>query len=444
MRHRHRLPQLDAARPFLADGGLETTLIFHRGLDLPCFAAFDLLRDAGGRDELRAYFAPYLALARERGVGFVLDTATWRANPDWARRLGYSLDDLDAANRSAVALAEEIRAAGEARGRRSSSTASSGRAATATTPATLMSPDEAEAYHARQVATFADSAVDMVTAVTMTNAEEAIGIARAARAHDVPAVISFTLETDGRLPDGQSLRAAIERVDAETGGSVAYFMINCAHPSHFADVLAEDGAWRERIGGLRANASAKSHAELDDARGARRGRSRRARRRARRAAPAPGRRLGARRLLRHRLPPRGGHRPGLDGLGRGPRRARPRAVSLARMWSRVVAVVAGAALAAGGFALGRATADTHAGHDAGVREGHAAGLQEGRALQATGSSPRSIRAAFDAGYAAGANDVFGGFDGGWSLSEPYVVTLARGSGAVTYRIDSRRLARGAR
>jgi homocysteine S-methyltransferase len=128
-----------------------------------------------------------------------------------------------------------------------------------------MSPGEAEAYHGRQVATFADSAVDMVSAVTMTNAEEAIGIARAARAHDVPAVISFTLETDGRLPDGQSLSAAIDRVDTETGGSVAYFMINCAHPSHFADVLADDGAWRERIGGLRANASAKSHAELDDA-----------------------------------------------------------------------------------------------------------------------------------------------------------------------------------
>ena len=114
------------------------------------------------------------------------------------------------------------------------------------------------------------------------------------------------------------------------------------------------------------------------------------------------------------------------------------------MWSRVVAVVAGAAHAARGVAFGPATPDTQARQNAGVREGHAAGLQEGRALQATGSSPRSIRAAFDAGYAAGANDVFGGFDGGWSLSEPYVVTLARGSGAVTYRIDSRRLARGAR
>jgi homocysteine S-methyltransferase len=265
MRHRHRLPQLEAARPFLTDGGLETTLIFHRGLDLPCFAAFALLGDEAGREELRAYFAPYLALARERGVGFVVDTATWRANPDWAHRLGYSPDDLDAANRSAVALAEEIRAAGEAQGTPIVIDGVIGPRGDGYDPGALMSSDEAERYHARQVATFADSAVDMVTAVTMTNAEEAIGIARAARGHDLPAVISFTLETDGRLPDGQPLPDAIARVDAETSGSVAYFMINCAHPSHFADVLDGDGAWRERIGGLRANASAKSHAELDAA-----------------------------------------------------------------------------------------------------------------------------------------------------------------------------------
>jgi homocysteine S-methyltransferase len=265
MRHRHRLPQLDAAHPFLTDGGLETTLIFHRGLDLPCFAAFALLGDEAGRAELRAYFAPYLALARQRRVGFVVDTATWRANPDWAQRLGYSLDDLDAANRSAVALAQEIRAAGEADGTPIVVAGVIGPRGDGYDPRALMSMADAERYHARQVATFAASAVDMVAAVTMTNAEEAIGIARAARAHDVPAVISFTLETDGRLPDGQPLPAAIARVDAETGGSVAYFMINCAHPSHFADVLDGDGAWRERIGGLRANASAKSHAELDEA-----------------------------------------------------------------------------------------------------------------------------------------------------------------------------------
>jgi homocysteine S-methyltransferase len=264
MRHRHHLPQLDAARPFLTDGGLETTLIFHRGLDLPCFAAFDLLKDDRGRDELRTYFEPYLALARERGVGFVLDTATWRANPDWAARLRYSPDDLDAAHRDAVALAEEL-AAGEADGTPIVINGVIGPRGDGYDPDVLMSADDAERYHARQIATFADSATDMVTAVTMTHPEEAIGIARAARDHGLPAVISFTVETDGRLPDGRPLSEAIELVDAETGGSVAYFMINCAHPTHFADVLEEDGAWRERIRGLRANASAKSHAELDEA-----------------------------------------------------------------------------------------------------------------------------------------------------------------------------------
>jgi homocysteine S-methyltransferase len=265
MRHRHRLPQLDAARPFLTDGGLETTLIFHRGLELPCFAAFDLLKDDSGRDELRAYFEAYVALAREHGVGFVLDTVTWRANPDWAGRLGYSLDDLDAANRAAVALAEEIRAAGEAKGTPIVINGVIGPRGDGYDPGEAMSADEAERYHARQVATFAATAVDMVTGVTMTTSEEAIGIARAAREHELPAVVSFTVETDGRLPDGQPLRVAIERVDAQTGGSVAYFMINCAHPTHFAGVLEDGGAWRERIGGVRANASTKSHAELDEA-----------------------------------------------------------------------------------------------------------------------------------------------------------------------------------
>jgi S-methylmethionine-dependent homocysteine/selenocysteine methylase len=265
MRHRHRLPQLDAARPFVTDGGLETTLIFHRGLDLPCFAAFDLVKDDRGRDELRSYFEPYVALARDRGVGFVLDTATWRANPDWAARLGYSLDDLDAANRAAVALAEEIRDVGEAAGTPIVINGVIGPRGDGYDPGELMSAQEAERYHARQIATFADSAADMVTAVTMTHPDEAIGIARAAGDHGLPAVISFTLETDGRLPDGQLLSTAIERVDAETGGAVTYFMINCAHPTHFAGVLEDDGAWHERIGGLRANASAKSHAELDEA-----------------------------------------------------------------------------------------------------------------------------------------------------------------------------------
>jgi S-methylmethionine-dependent homocysteine/selenocysteine methylase len=265
MAYRDRLPQLEADRPFLADGGLETTLIFHRGIDLPHFAAFDLLRTGAGRQELRSYFEPYLALARDREAGMVLDTATWRASPDWAQRLGYSPDDLDAANRAAVALAEELRAAHEDEHTPVVVNGVVGPRGDGYDPAELMSADEAEAYHSRQIATFADTAADMVSAITMTHAEEATGIVRAAGAVDMPVAISFTVETDGRLPSGQALADAIEQVDADTEGAPAYFMINCAHPTHFAHILDDDGAWLDRIGGLRANASAKSHAELDEA-----------------------------------------------------------------------------------------------------------------------------------------------------------------------------------
>jgi homocysteine S-methyltransferase len=264
MRYRDQLPHLHSDRPFIADGGLETTLIFHRGIDLPCFAAFDLLKDDAGRAELHAYFEPYVAIARERGVGLLLDTATWRANPDWARELGYSLDELDEANRRAVALAEEIRAAGEDERTPIVINGVVGPRGDGYDPAELMTAQQAQDYHSRQIETFATTAADMLTAVTMTYPAEAVGIVRAAHAAGLPVAASFTVETDGRLPDGTALKDAVEQVDAETAGAAAYFMINCAHPTHFASVLEEDGGWLDRIGGLRANASTKSHAELDE------------------------------------------------------------------------------------------------------------------------------------------------------------------------------------
>jgi homocysteine S-methyltransferase len=259
------LPQLAGDRVFLTDGGLETTLIFHRGIDLPAFAAFPLLGDEGGRAALRDYFMPYLAAAREQDAGFILDTATWRANPDWGAELGYDAAALDRVNRDAVAFAQALRdAAGDApapilvngvvgpRG--------DGYAADA-----LMAASEALRYHAAQVGAFAAAGVDLVSAITMTYAEEAIGIAGAAAAAGVPVAISFTVETDGRLPSGQALGDAIEQVDAETLAYPAHYMVNCAHPSHFAGAVAGGSAWRDRIAGLRANASALSHAELDEA-----------------------------------------------------------------------------------------------------------------------------------------------------------------------------------
>jgi homocysteine S-methyltransferase len=261
MTYRDQLPQLSGG-VFITDGGMETTLVFHDGLELPCFASFVLLRDAEGRTALRRYFDPYLQIAREHGVGVVLDTPTWRANPDWGDQLGYSRDELAEVNRSAVDLVEELRSSSD-----SSPIVISGCVGPrgdAYHPAELISAEEAERYHATQIGTLSDTAADMVTALTLTYPEEAIGIARAARTAKMPVVISFTVETDGHLPNGQALGDAIEQVDSETDGAVAYFMVNCAHPTHFDDVLESGASWTDRIGGIRANASAKSHAELDE------------------------------------------------------------------------------------------------------------------------------------------------------------------------------------
>ncbi len=230
---RERLPQLTGNTLFVTDGGLETELVFHDGIDLPAFAAFPLLDNPDTRARLRRYYDGYLDIARRHGAGFVIETPTWRANPDWAAQLGYSPEQLDAVNRAAVDLAEEVRAAAKAEGLTAVVSGCVGPRGDGYDPSGAMTADEAERYHAVQIGTFADTSADQVTAITMTNAEEAIGIVRAAAAAGIPAAISFTVETDGRLPTGQPLRAAIEQVDAETGGSAAYFMVNCAHPTHF-------------------------------------------------------------------------------------------------------------------------------------------------------------------------------------------------------------------
>jgi S-methylmethionine-dependent homocysteine/selenocysteine methylase len=262
MGHWDRLPQLDGGL-FLTDGGIETVLIFHEGLDLPAFAAFALLADDDGTAVLRRYYEPYTALAREQGLGFVLESPTWRASPRWAAELGYTGAELDGLNRRAIALMEEIRDEAAADGAPVVISGCIGPQDDGYRPGETLSADAARQYHATQVGTFAGTAADMVTAVTMTYADEAVGISRAARDAGLPAAISFTVETDGRLPSGQPLRDAILQVDDDA--APAYYMINCAHPTHFEAVVAGREPWTERIRGLRANASSKSHAELDEA-----------------------------------------------------------------------------------------------------------------------------------------------------------------------------------
>ena len=263
-KYRHTLPQIGEDL-FLTDGGIETTLIFHEGFDLPDFAAFHLLTTSAGRDALYKYFCTYALLARQYETGLILESATWRSSPDWGTRLGFTPESLAEINRSAIQLLWEIRKEFESERLPMVISGCVGPRGDGYVPDRVMSAQEAEAYHWDQIRTFSGTYADMVTAITMNYAEEAIGIAEASRKLGMPVAISFTLETDGNLPTGQTLKAAIEQVDASTSGYPAYYMINCAHPTHFEHILAEGGKWTERIRGIRANASHRSHAELNEA-----------------------------------------------------------------------------------------------------------------------------------------------------------------------------------
>lgn len=256
------LPQVGGA-PFLTDAGLETCLIFKDGFELPAFAAFVLLDDARGLESLKAYYRGFLQLAASRGTGLVLDAPSWRANPDWGEAIGYDRAALAAVNRRAIDLIAGLRAESPVADQVALN-AVVGPRGDGYRPDALMTAREAQDYHVWQIGCAAEAGADLATGLTMNYVEEAQGIAAAAAEIGLPSVISFTVETDGRLPTGMTLAEAVRRVDDAGGGNVAYYMINCAHPSHFAAVLG-DGELAARIGGIRANASRMSHAELDEA-----------------------------------------------------------------------------------------------------------------------------------------------------------------------------------
>jgi S-methylmethionine-dependent homocysteine/selenocysteine methylase len=263
-KYRQKLPQLQD-NLFLTDGGIETTMIYHEGIDLPFFAVFDLMKTAKGADVLRGYYSRYAAIARANKLGFILESPTWRASADWAAKLGYSDVGLADISRKSIALLESIRKEFETVESPMPISGCIGPRGDGYDPGKLMNESEAEDYHANQAKMFAGTAADMVTAITMTNINEAVGLTRAAKSAGMPVVISFTVETDGRLPSGEAMREAIETVDAKTASGPAYYMVNCAHPTHFEAQLRKDAIWTQRIRGIRANASKLSHAELDKA-----------------------------------------------------------------------------------------------------------------------------------------------------------------------------------
>lgn len=260
----HTLPQQNG-KLFLTDGGLETTLIFHQGHDLPYFAAFDLVKTKQGRAELKKYFETYAALAVSSKNGFILESPTWRASSGWGIKMGYDQEQLAEANRAAIELLKEIKQQYEMPDSPFLISGCIGPHGDGYQIGETLSQEEAMGYHLPQIKTFAESGADFITALTMTYPDEAIGIVNAAKASNIPVVISFTTETDGHLPNGMTLQQAIETVDSTTDNGPAYYMINCAHPDHFRSALEENADWVKRIQGVRANASRMSHAELDEA-----------------------------------------------------------------------------------------------------------------------------------------------------------------------------------
>ncbi|PKH42215.1 homocysteine S-methyltransferase [Nocardioides alpinus] len=255
-----RLPETDAG--WVTDGGLETDLIFHRGLDLPDFAAFPLLDADDGRAVLADYYLAYADVAARAGAGLLLETPTWRANADWGARLGYDAHGLARINRDAVAFLRDL---ADGSGVRDTLVVGALGPRGDGYLAGDLDADRYAGYHRPQLAAFADAGADLATAYTLTTVAEATGIVRAAQDVGLPVAISFTVETDGRLPDGTALGASVESLDTATGSGAAHLLVNCAHPDHVTPGLDPSAPWSARISGLRVNSSRLTHAELDEA-----------------------------------------------------------------------------------------------------------------------------------------------------------------------------------
>lgn len=256
---------LNAQTAYLTDGGLETSLIFHDGVDLPYFASFTELNSDEGHARLEKYYSSYLIAAQEQQTGFVLDTVTWRANAAWGEVMGMGHAEITKVNRDAITFAKGLQAKWETDTFPVVVNGVVGPAGDGYSINEALTSNTAQDIHSVQINEFAASGADMVTAVTMTHTGEAIGVVAAAQAAGVPVIVSFTVETDGNLPSGQSIGDAISEVDSATNNGPEYFMINCAHPDHFEGALKREEPWMVRIKGIRANASRMSHAELDAA-----------------------------------------------------------------------------------------------------------------------------------------------------------------------------------
>lgn len=249
---------------FLTDGGSETNLIFHKGYILPEFASFPLIENKQGRADLTDYFQQYLDIAKYYQMGYILESPTWRASKAWGERLGYSEAKLKQLNFDSIEFLSELKTKQNTDIPPILISGCIGPHTDGYFPNERLTPRQSYDYHLAQIHSLAKAGADLITAHTIAGSDEAIGIVQAANNTGIPVVISFTTEINGLLSSGEHLEMAIQAVDSKTQQYPEYFMINCAHPTHFESALPTDVHCCERIQGIRANASTLSHAELNE------------------------------------------------------------------------------------------------------------------------------------------------------------------------------------
>jgi len=258
-KYRDNLPQLgrDIYACYI---GMTTEIIYRDGIDLPGFASYPLLLNPVHKNLIRNYNCNLVDLARDQNVGLILDSETWAANRDRGAELGFSPDDLRKLNIEAIELIAGVR---EEKGDLPTVLCGQvGPRGDGYAPTDQMSTHEAEDYHSEQIEVYSNTEADLVSGFTLCYPEEASGVVRAAQRFDMPVAIAFTVETDGRLPTGVSVKEAIEQVDEESDGGALYYLINCAHPDHFTSIFSDE-PWMKRLRGVVANSSRCSHAELE-------------------------------------------------------------------------------------------------------------------------------------------------------------------------------------
>lgn len=254
------LPQL-AGKLMSTAGGFETWMQYVDGFTLRHFCGFELLNDPRGVACLRDYHRRVIEAAIENGFGMINEGLHYRASRDWGERTGFSREALEEINLRGIEFYRDF-----AREYASADTpmlvgGAIGPQGDAYETGHIPDATEAEEYHAEQILTFRKAGADLVTAMTFSNVEEAIGLVRAAISAEMPVVVSFFVARGGRLRAGETLEEAIRRVDAATGNGPQYYMINCTHPTEFEAGLSP-GDWSARLGGFMPNAVAMETLDL--------------------------------------------------------------------------------------------------------------------------------------------------------------------------------------